>query len=143
MKYLTVFFLFFLLCFSAHCQNGVNAALLSSTFTESKDTHTHPRKFLSLKDKSFVAKVNPLLYVGAGLMYFYQNVISEQIQADCGYQMSCSEFTKKSIEKKGIVKGTLKGLNQLYSCFPGSIYERSEYLINSDGKINNVLDEEN
>ena len=66
---------------------------------------------------------NPLSYAGAGLLFIYQNVFSEQIQADCTYMVSCSQYTKLCIERHGILKGTLMGFNQLSECFPAARYE--------------------
>jgi putative component of membrane protein insertase Oxa1/YidC/SpoIIIJ protein YidD len=44
-----------------------------------------------------------------GMIYFYQNVISEQIQAGCSYEISCSQYLKLRIEKYGFVIGTFAG----------------------------------
>lgn len=146
MRVFVVFFLFIMLCRNCSAQNAdslLNENILHNAFSSAQPEHSSHRKMLSLKNRSIIAKLNPVLYIGGGLMYFYQNVISEQLQADCTYKISCSEFTKKEIEKKGFLKGTLEGINQFYNCFPGTVYERSEYLITNEGKINNQLDAEN
>lgn len=133
--------------FQIHAQQidrSINNEIISAVFENNENSSTlKKREILSLKNKSFTQKLNPFLYVGATLLYFYQNVISEQIQANCMYKISCSEFTKKSIEKNGFVKGTLSGFHQLSNCFQGAIYEHPVYMINENGKINNTIDEPN
>jgi len=133
--------------FQIHAQQincSINNEIISAVFENNENSSTlKKREILSLKNKSFTQKLNPFLYIGATLLYFYQNVISEQIQANCMYKISCSEYTKKSIEKNGFVKGTLSGFHQLSNCFQGAIYEHPVYMINENGKINNLIDEPN
>ena len=125
----------------------INAQQLSTkissvTFHEFKSENIpNKRKIIDFSKKSTAQKLNPLLYVGASLLFVYQRVFSEQIQASCVYKKSCSEFTKLSIEKKGIIKGTLIGFNQLSNCFQGALLDKSNYLLTEDGKLNNALDE--
>ena len=101
---------------------------LFNTEAESKST----RKIAKIKNK-----YNPISYIGAGALFVYQNIISEQIQASCTYHYSCSEFTKKSIENFGFIKGTFVGLNQLQSCVPGLKKETHPYFITSNFLIEN------
>ncbi len=76
------------------------------------------RKFLKPK-----SKYNPLAYLGSSALFIYQNVVSEQIQATCSYQHSCSEFTKLCIRDYGFIKGALMGINQILACMPALQYE--------------------
>jgi putative component of membrane protein insertase Oxa1/YidC/SpoIIIJ protein YidD len=139
--YITIFLIFKLSSTSIIAQQ-LSTNISTITFQEFKsESSLNKRKIIDFSKKSFVQKINPLLYVGAGLLFVYQRVFSEQIQATCVYKKSCSEFTKLSIEKKGIIKGTLTGFNQLSNCFQSVIFDRSSYLVTEDGKINNALDE--
>lgn len=95
------------------------------------------RKTLRLKKRS---RYNPFAYAGAGLLFFYQNVLSEQVQASCMYEVSCSEFTKVAIREMGVVEGILRGLNQLTECHAGILYEYPAIAISSNNKINNGSD---
>lgn len=97
-----------------------------------------PSKRGILKVNGSASRFNPFVYVGAALLFVYQNVLSEQIQARCMYQVSCSQYTKLSIQKKGFFKGTLLGFNQISECFPGVLKEHSDYCIDQDDKINNT-----
>lgn len=98
------------------------------------------RKLLNLEAAKITTKLNPLTYLAAGLMYTYQNVISEQISANCTYEISCSEMTKKSIEKHGLIQGTLIGLHQLTNCSPSILKDRCEFVISPDNKIINHVE---
>lgn len=53
---------------------------------------------------------------------FYQNAVSpiiRQLFGDtCRFSPTCSEFTKQSVEKYGMIKGVRLGLKQLLSCHP-------------------------
>ncbi len=93
-----------------------------------------------IKNKLFVKpkfKYNPIGYIGTGALFVYQNIISEQIQAKCSYQISCSEFTKQSINTFGFLKGTFIGLNQLLSCVPFAIEDTNPYFISQNNLIIN------
>ena len=98
------------------------------------------RKLLNLEHAKWSTKLNPLTYLAVGLMYGYQNVLSEQISANCTYQISCSEMTKKSIEKYGLIKGTLFGLHQLTNCSRSILKDHCEHVISPDNKIINQVE---
>ncbi len=57
-------------------------------------------------------------------IYFYQIFLSSLlknflgIQAMCRYSPSCSEYTKQSIERHGIIKGVLLGVRRILYCNP-------------------------
>lgn len=93
-----------------------------------------PKTRLFVKPKY---KYNPIGYLGTGALFIYQNIISEQIQATCAYQTSCSEFTKLSIRDYGFLKGTLIGLHQLLSCVPFVKYDVHPLYLNSNDLIIN------
>ena len=114
-----------------------NAAIVNVAFNHEETPQQ--RRIIDIKQLSLVAKINPLTYIGAGLMFVYQNVISEQIQATCNYEISCSEYTKRCIESKGIISGTLLGLSQLNNCFEGVLFDYPNHLISPGGKIVNSI----
>ncbi|PCH66266.1 MAG: hypothetical protein COC01_08545 [Bacteroidetes bacterium] len=98
------------------------------------------RSFFSFRNKSIFFRLNPINYLGAGLLFIYQRIFSEQIQANCMYEISCSEYTKCSIDKNGIIKGSLLGIDQLSNCFPNVIYDYPRHLINENYKIINAIE---
>jgi len=73
------------------------------------------------------------------LLFFYQRVVSEQIQSDCMYEISCSNYTKLSIEKFGFA-GFLLGINQWNNCFPNVIYDEPNYKRSDNLKVINEIE---
>jgi uncharacterized protein len=135
-------FIFLFFSYNASSQqrsNALNAELLQTAFSEYNYHPAPKRRMMSLENRSLMGKVNPVNYVSAGLLFFYQNVLSEQIQASCMYEISCSNYTKLSIEKSGL-KGFFLGINQLNNCFPGVIYDYPKHLISKDGKVINEIE---
>ena len=138
-----IFLIFFSFNVSIAQKNNdtITNILLNKLFVDYQTGNAPKRKLLSFKSKSVLYKVNPVTYLLSGGLYFYQNVLSEQIQAKCAYQISCSEFTKRSIQRYGFVKGFLTGINQLSSCFSGASDEHCRYLISTNFKIINSIEE--
>ncbi len=99
------------------------------------------RAFLKVKKVKGAKRFNPFLYVSSGLIYVYQNVFSEQIQADCNYELSCSSYTKRSIERHGFFVGLMMGLDQLSACFAGVKAQYPEYKISMNDLIDNSIEE--
>ena len=56
---------------------------------------------------------------------FYQRVISPFLPISCRYTPTCSEYTKQSIIKFGIIKGLFMGIKRISKCHPwgGSGYD--------------------
>jgi putative membrane protein insertion efficiency factor len=69
-----------------------------------------------VKKNSFIQKINPVQLTLSGLMYFYQNVLSSQFNAECLYTPSCSEYGKCAIKHHGILKGMLLTSDRLFRC---------------------------
>ncbi len=55
----------------------------------------------------------------------YQRVISPFLPISCRYTPTCSEYTKQSIIKFGIIKGLFMGIKRISKCHPwgGSGYD--------------------
>ncbi len=73
------------------------------------------------------------------LLLFYQNFISEQIQANCLYKISCSENMKQSINYYGFLRGFLMGLNQLQNCAHSVKKDYPSNYIKNDKIINYII----
>jgi putative component of membrane protein insertase Oxa1/YidC/SpoIIIJ protein YidD len=141
-------FIFILFCFNAsmlvsqsNTGLNINQKIIEKSFDDMDRNVVKKRKILAFKKKH--SQLNPLNYIGAGLLYVYQNIFSEQIQAECAYEVSCSEYTKLSIQQRGFLIGTLSGFNQLSECFPGAKFEHPPAFVNySNQKIINSSEKE-
>lgn len=80
--------------------------------TESKKTR---RPFL-ISGKNFISKYNPVKLFFAGSLYFYQNAVSQQFYSNCPYHVSCSEYSKQSIKRFGMIKGIFMTADRLTRC---------------------------
>jgi putative component of membrane protein insertase Oxa1/YidC/SpoIIIJ protein YidD len=100
------------------CQldSTLHSAVLENTFSIYDYQEPTKRAFLKTKDLSFAQKLNPLVYISGGLMFVYQRVISEQLTGNCAYELTCSSFAKRMIEKHGLAKGIYFGAYRLMSC---------------------------
>jgi uncharacterized protein len=75
-----------------------------------------PRSYVYDQNTSPVQKYNPLNAAFGGLLFVYQNVLSPQFSAHCLYAPSCSEFSKRSIQKYGLLKGLLLSADRVMRC---------------------------
>jgi putative component of membrane protein insertase Oxa1/YidC/SpoIIIJ protein YidD len=137
-KIIIVFFL--ISSFQGNSQDEVlqKSIIYSTLNLKTNESSQSQKTYLSTNNKKQV--FNPLRYIAGGLLYTYQHVFSEQISANCKYHVSCSEATKRYIEKKGLIFGTLLGLHQLSNCTKNAHYDFSEYLIDEHEKINNTIE---
>jgi uncharacterized protein len=135
------FFIFLLFSVSVYSQNAEadKSMIVANLFENFEYKKAEPRKLMALNQKSFISKINPVVYISAGLLFFYQRIISEQIQADCTYEISCSSYTKHAIERYGF-KGFLIGIHQLNNCAPTVIDDYPKFKISEKNKINNSFE---
>ena len=119
----------------------VKSMVLKNTFIDYGKSKRITPKPASFKKKSLFARVNPVNYFSSGLLFLYQSALSEQVQAECNYEISCSNYTKVCIEKFGLLKGVLLGFDQLNSCTQMEIYDYPRYKISPRYKIINRFEE--
>ncbi len=118
--------------------HAIDSIILENNF-KSLRAGVQPKRSFIAKDK----KNSVLIKIAGGMIYFYQNIISEQIQAGCSYEISCSQYLKLCIEKYGFVVGTFAGINQFGKCAGDNHKNHSSYKINENNSIINKIDEEN
>ena len=139
--YLVVLLLFISFIFvGQNTTSAVSEKILEKTFSDYEIKQMTPRKMLSIKNGKGIAKFNPINYIAGGLLFFYQNILSEQIQADCSYEISCSSYTKLCISRYGFIIGTLKGIHQLNNCFPSAIDDYPVFKMSNNLKIRNQIE---
>ncbi len=54
------------------------------------------------------------------LISLYQKYISTKLGNHCRFYPSCSEYTKKAVDKYGIIKGNILGIYRILRCNPFS-----------------------
>jgi len=81
-----------------------------------KKSHFHERDYVFKEETSAIIKYNPVSLTLGGLLYIYQNSISQQFSAGCLYHPSCSQFGKKAIAEYGFVKGIMLTSDRLTRC---------------------------
>ena len=54
--------------------------------------------------------------VFSGLFLFYKHFVSSQDNSNCPFEISCSVYMLKSVQKKGAFIGLLNGLDRLKRC---------------------------
>jgi len=53
-----------------------------------------------------------------GILRVYQQVISPYLLSSCRYMPTCSEYAQHSIEKHGLLRGSLHAMRRLSRCNP-------------------------
>lgn len=116
----------------------LNSKIITVSLDKFPDKKSEKRKLLVFSKKK--SHFHPLYFAGGTLLFFYQNILSEQIQANCTYETSCSEYTKLCIQTLGFFTGVLAGFNQWTECYKGAIYEHPPAYRNSNNKIKNYFE---
>lgn len=80
------------------------------------DLNINNKEPLNYKNKSFIARYNPLSLSATSLMLFYQHIISPQFSRHCLYQRSCSNYGKAAIHEFGLVKGVFLSADRMLRC---------------------------
>ena len=52
----------------------------------------------------------------SGMFLFYKNFISSQDKGSCPFEISCSEYMLKSVQKRGVIIGFLNGIDRYMRC---------------------------
>ncbi len=66
---------------------------------------------------------------------FYKKNISQQISADCLYEISCSTFSQMALKEYGMLKGIALTADRLARCNRISGTTINEFRINENGKV--------
>lgn len=66
-----------------------------------------------------------LIYPLLVLIKLYQNFISPLLPSTCRYSPTCSEYSKQSLIKFGLIKGSIVSIKRIIKCNPwgGSGYD--------------------
>lgn len=103
-----------------HAQSKEDIALVKQTgFYGGEHYYTRPgndQHVLQTHSKNKLAAYNPIALSLKGLMFLYQNVISQQLARHCPYEITCSNFSKTAIKEFGALKGVLASADRLMRC---------------------------
>lgn len=115
--------IFCLLFITVELHAQISQVDISLLKNKPQEYHTYQakkiRKYTPLyntKSNQIINKLNPVNLTFSGLLFFYQNVLSSQINAGCLYSPSCSEFSKNCIRKYGLIKGVFLTADRLHRC---------------------------
>lgn len=78
--------------------------------------HHHVRPYIFKNQPKSIKTLNPVSLAYGGLLFVYQNGISQHFSADCLYNPSCSEFSKQAVKNYGLIKGGLLSFDRLNRC---------------------------
>jgi putative component of membrane protein insertase Oxa1/YidC/SpoIIIJ protein YidD len=92
-------------------------------------------KFLKTKSKNVFIRYNPISLSFGAMMFFYQKQVSQQIAANCPYEISCSAFSKACIQKYGLIKGVALSADRLTRCTQFTVIDMSDLNLNRNNKI--------
>jgi len=103
--------------FSLNAQNTVSFFSLVKEKT-GKNSYEHERvvAFGLVNPQKKMLFYNPLHLALAGMMYFYQKQVSQQLSTSCMYNPSCSSYSKLLIKRFGIIKGIICSSDRLMRC---------------------------
>jgi putative component of membrane protein insertase Oxa1/YidC/SpoIIIJ protein YidD len=125
-----------LLCaYTMMAQNQDDMATIKLHISNTEAGGNSPGKRIVKIQKTY----NPgklLLYVP---LYFYQQLLSEQLTSGCSFEPSCSAFSILSIKQLGILEGLLLTADRLTRCNGTADVETAPYLFDH-AKIK-VIDE--
>ena len=108
-------------------------------FVESRSKTTD---MLQIKNQSYNKEIHDLKQghsgkrkrgIGNALLNFYQKRVSVLISADCVYQLSCSQFSREAVNKKGLIAGVLMSADRLSRCSYPCTKDIPYYKFNHEG----------
>ena len=116
-------FFVFTIGFSAHSQLSYSdIELIENVNMEDHAFDARRPQFMKIGN-NVLTRYNPISLLFSGSLFFYQKVISPQLQSRCPYEISCSAFSKASIEEFGIIKGIPMSADRLTRCTQFSVID--------------------
>ena len=115
---------------------------LEHIFSKSNVQKDYPYKpSFMFVSKNKILRYNPVSLAFGGLMFVYQRIISPQISAECPYEISCSNFSKASIQRFGLIKGIALTSGRLMRCCKVAAIDINPLYINDKGKLIDAPDQ--
>jgi putative component of membrane protein insertase Oxa1/YidC/SpoIIIJ protein YidD len=116
--------------------NSLKAQNSNDTFLINKQLN-YQQQVLNPKNKTILhSSKKPGKEISFLMLYFYQKIVSEQISAGCGFNLSCSGYSIRAIKERGFVLGIFLTADRLTRCNGAAQLETENYLINhTNGKV--------
>lgn len=89
-------------------RNRIDSSEVALVYNKNRDFY--------LKGEPLSRKLNPLNWIFGGMLYFYQEVLSNQFSADCLFYPTCSEFCKHAMRRHGLIRGLLLTSDRVARC---------------------------
>jgi putative component of membrane protein insertase Oxa1/YidC/SpoIIIJ protein YidD len=125
----------------SYCQeidwNQLNNKMFQTTFIKSQFELKKKVRFTKFKSKNYFIRYNPITLSFGGLLFLYQSTFSQQFSANCPFELSCSNFSKMSIQQFGLFKGVLLSADRLTKCNQFLKYDIAPIQLN---EINKIID---
>jgi putative component of membrane protein insertase Oxa1/YidC/SpoIIIJ protein YidD len=91
---------------------------------------------LQNKHHSVIAEYNPVALLLKAALLGYQKLLSEQLARSCPYEITCSNFSKQSIQTFGAFKGVFISADRILRCNRIGLLDVSPISINpATGRI--------
>jgi uncharacterized protein len=135
-KYLL--FLFFLVSNFVYKAQNSDLSILTNFSPDEKIYPERKVAFIKAKKNSLIAKVNPFRLFFGSLLYVYQKGISPQISRQCGFEVSCSEFSKTCIQQHGLFKGIALSADRMSRCTRIASFDLK--IVDFDFKSKKIID---
>ncbi len=136
MRITSILFLLFLITHPLLAQNNDHELLWIKEQNFVKSQYDSRKVSYMFKDKkNIILKYNPITLLFGGLLYVYQKGISQQISANCPYEITCSNFSKKCIQNYGLIKGIALTADRLTRCTQFTVIDLKPIQLNKNNKI--------
>ncbi len=109
--------------------------LFHADFQKKKFEQKREVHFIHFKSHNVLIRYNPISLTFGGLLYFYQTTFSQQFASDCPFEISCSAYSKLSIQQLGLIKGVALTADRLMRCNQFLKYDITPFQLNAQQRI--------
>ena len=85
--------------------------------------------------KNPVVRYNPVSLSLGALMFFYQKAISPLFSSKCGYEITCSNFSRRVFQEYGLIKGIALTADRLTRCTQYAVIDINPIYLNDQNKV--------
>ena len=98
--------------------------------------NNNPETTITKKEKLSEFNLKKLVRIPFdGALYFYQKLLSPQLDSYCHYEISCSNFAGEIISKKGVFSGVFLTADRMQRCNIMVLDEVPRFRVNNHNRI--------